>query len=109
MKLIVSFPVAMLLLGGAAVAQVVTEITLPGTRVFPESITSTTDGTLYAGSLGHGNVIKTVKEGLESTPGVTATRGMAWIVEGKLNYRNDAALKDKDPGSFKLYAVPLPK
>jgi sugar lactone lactonase YvrE len=54
-------------------------------------------------------VIKTLKEGLESTPGVTATRGMAWIVEGKLNYRNDAALKDKDPGTFKMYAVPLPK
>ncbi len=27
-------------------------------------------------------VIKTIKEGLESTPGVTATRGTAWIVEG---------------------------
>ncbi len=54
-------------------------------------------------------VIKTIKEGLESTPGVTATRGMAWIVEGKLNYRDDAALKDKDPGSFKMYAAPLPK
>jgi sugar lactone lactonase YvrE len=54
-------------------------------------------------------MIKTIKEGLESTPGVTATRGMAWIVEGKLNYRNDPALKDKDPGTFKMYAVPLPK
>jgi sugar lactone lactonase YvrE len=54
-------------------------------------------------------VIKTMKEGLESTPGVTATKGMAWIVEGKLNYRNDASLKDKDPGTFKLVAVPLPK
>lgn len=54
-------------------------------------------------------VIKTLKEGLESTPGVTATRGMAWIIEGKLNYRNDAALKDKDPGTFKMAAVPLPK
>jgi sugar lactone lactonase YvrE len=54
-------------------------------------------------------VIQTVKEGLESTPGVTATRGTAWIVEGKLNYRNDPNLKDKDPGSFKMYAVPLPK
>jgi sugar lactone lactonase YvrE len=54
-------------------------------------------------------VIATIKEGLESTPGVTATRGMAWIVEGKLNYRNDAAFKDKDPGAFKMYAVPLPK
>lgn len=54
-------------------------------------------------------VIKTIKEGLESTPGVTATRGMAWIVEGKLNYRNDPEFKDKDPGTFKMYAVPLPK
>jgi sugar lactone lactonase YvrE len=54
-------------------------------------------------------VVKTLKQGLESTPGVTATRGMAWIVEGKLNYRNDEALKDKDPGAFKMFAVPLPK
>jgi sugar lactone lactonase YvrE len=54
-------------------------------------------------------VIKTIKEGLESTPAVTATKGMAWIVEGKLNYRNDPAFKDKDPGQFKMYAVPLPK
>jgi sugar lactone lactonase YvrE len=54
-------------------------------------------------------VITTIKEGLESTPGVTATRGMAWLIEGKLNYRNDAAFKDKDPGTFKMVAVPLPK
>jgi len=54
-------------------------------------------------------MVKTIKEGLESTPGVTATRGMAWIVEGKLNYRNDPKFKDKDPGLFKMYAVPLPK
>jgi sugar lactone lactonase YvrE len=53
--------------------------------------------------------IKTIKEGLEMTPAVTATRGMAWIVEGKLPYRNDPAYKDKDPGQFKMYAVPLPK
>jgi len=53
--------------------------------------------------------VKTVKEGLESTPAVTATRGMAWIVEGKLNYMMEPAFKDKDPGTFKMYAVPLPK
>jgi sugar lactone lactonase YvrE len=53
--------------------------------------------------------ITTIKEGLESTPGVTATKGVAWIVEGKLNYRNDPAMKGKDPGQFKMYAVPLPK
>ncbi|MGD0133599.1 MAG: hypothetical protein ABSE57_16220 [Bryobacteraceae bacterium] len=54
-------------------------------------------------------VITTVKEGLESTPAVTLTHGMAWIVEGKLNYRNDPAMKGKDPGMFKMYAVQLPK
>jgi hypothetical protein len=54
-------------------------------------------------------VIQTIREGLKSTPGVTATRGTAWIVEGKLNYRNDSAMKDKDPGAFKMYAVPLSK
>ena len=54
-------------------------------------------------------VLKTIKEGLDSTPGVTATRGMAWIVEGKLGYMMDPAFKGKDPGTFKLVAVPLPK
>src|ERR1700686_81478 len=39
-------------------AQTRTEITLPGTRIFPESITSTADGTLIVGSLGHGNVLR---------------------------------------------------
>jgi hypothetical protein len=34
---------------------------------------------------------------------------MAWINEGKLPYMNDAAYKDEDPGTLKLYAVLLPK
>jgi sugar lactone lactonase YvrE len=63
----------------------------------------------FEGSNLQNAVINTIKEGLESTPGVTATRGMAWIVEGKLNYRDEPALKGKDPGLFKMYAVPLPK
>jgi sugar lactone lactonase YvrE len=32
-------------------------------------------------------VLLTLKEGLEATPAVTTTKGMAWIIEGKLNYR----------------------
>jgi sugar lactone lactonase YvrE len=63
----------------------------------------------FSGPGGQNADIKTIKEGLESTPAVTATKGMAWIAEGKLNYRNDPNLKDKDPGTFKMYAVPLPK
>lgn len=36
----------------------VVEITLPGTNIFPESITSKADGTLIVGSMGHGNVLR---------------------------------------------------
>jgi hypothetical protein len=43
---------------GASTAANVTEITLPGKGVFPESITSTTDGSLIVGSLGHGNILR---------------------------------------------------
>jgi sugar lactone lactonase YvrE len=53
--------------------------------------------------------LQTLKEGMASTPGVTATKGMAWVVEGKLNYMQDPAMKDKDPGTFQMFAVPLPK
>lgn len=54
-------------------------------------------------------MLTTLKEVSASTPAVTATRGMAWVAEGKLNYMQDPAMKDKDPGTFKMYAVPLPK
>src|SRR5512141_1379631 len=46
------------LAAGACAGQGITEITLPATRIFPESITSTSDGTLIVGSLGHGNVLR---------------------------------------------------
>lgn len=49
---------AILLAASVYAAQPLTEITLPGTRIFPESITSTSDGTLIVGSLGHGNVLR---------------------------------------------------
>ena len=39
-------------------AQPITEITLPGSRLYTESITSTKDGTLYAGSVGKGHVVR---------------------------------------------------
>ncbi len=61
----------------------------------------------FSGPGGQNAEIKTIKEGLEGTPAVTATRGVAWIAEGKLNYRSDPKLKDKDPGTFKIYGVPL--
>jgi sugar lactone lactonase YvrE len=54
-------------------------------------------------------VITNLKDGLDPTPAVTATKGMAWVAEGRLNYRNDAKLKGKEAPPAKLYAVPLPK
>lgn len=54
-------------------------------------------------------MLTTLKEVSASTPAVTATKGMAWVAEGKLNYVQDPAMKDKDPGTFSIYAVPLPK
>jgi sugar lactone lactonase YvrE len=63
----------------------------------------------FTGDGGNTVVLTTLKEVSASTPAVTATKGMAWVGEGKLNYVQDPAMKDKDPGTFKLYAVPLPK
>src|SRR5580692_1055410 len=51
--------IALIALGaGTCAAQNITEITLPATRIFPESITSTADGTLIVGSIGHRNVMR---------------------------------------------------
>jgi len=36
----------------------IVEVTLPGTNIFPESITSKVDGTLIVGSMGHGNILR---------------------------------------------------
>jgi DNA-binding beta-propeller fold protein YncE len=51
--------------------------------------------------------IKTLKDGMQATPATTATKGMAWVVEGKQDYRNGKN-KGQDPTPFKLYAVKLP-
>ena len=51
--------------------------------------------------------IRTLKEGMLATPATTATKGMAWVCEGKQDYRNGAN-KGKDPTPFKLYAVKIP-
>ena len=50
------FEILIFVLAVTAAAQPITEIALPGKRVFPESITSISDGTLIIGSLGFGNV-----------------------------------------------------
>jgi sugar lactone lactonase YvrE len=63
----------------------------------------------FTGDNGGTVVLTTLKEVSASTPAVTATKGMAWVAEGKLNDAQDPAMKDQDPGTFKMYTVPLPK
>src|ERR1700728_4011403 len=89
----------------AYAAQSITEITLPGTRVFPESITSTPDGTLIVGSLGHVYVLRiapgqtTAEEwikpgtnGLNSVLGVYADERnkLLWVCSDKLGPTGEA-------------------
>src|ERR1700760_454620 len=82
-----------------------TVITLPGTKVFPESVTSTKDGTLIIGSLGHGNILriapgKTEAEewikpgtgGLNSILGVLADEknNLLWVCSNKFDGKGEA-------------------
>ena len=47
--------------------------------------------------------IKVLKEGMTGITAVTLTGGTAYVVEAKLNLRNDAT---KDPGPFKAFGIP---
>jgi sugar lactone lactonase YvrE len=53
--------------------------------------------------------IEVIREGLESSPGVTLIGHTAYAVEGKINYLFNPALRGKDPGPFKAIAIPLPR
>ena len=54
--------------------------------------------------------IETIKDGFKFTPtAVTVAGDTAWVLEAKFAYRNDPALKDKDPGQFGATAVPMPE
>lgn len=53
--------------------------------------------------------IKVLREGLQSPPAVTLVGNTVYALEGKITYLFSPALKGKDPGPFKAYAVPLPQ
>ena len=59
-------------------------IPIPGTKAFPESITSTTDGTLYVGRLGDGGIVRVKPRTGESTifvqPGASGSRSILGVV-----------------------------
>lgn len=56
---------------------------MPGTKAFPESITSTTDGTLYVGRLGDGGIVRVRPRTRESTifvqPGASGSRSISGV------------------------------
>ncbi len=51
--------------------------------------------------------IRVLREGLQSPPAVTLVGDTVYALEGKILYLINPALKGKDPGPFKAYAVPL--
>src|SRR6202007_1708439 len=72
----VSFPVL-------AATPTLESIPIPGTKAFPESITSTSDGTLYVGRLGDGGIVRVKPRTRESTifvqPGASGSRSILGV------------------------------
>jgi sugar lactone lactonase YvrE len=66
-----------------AATQKVESIPIPGTKAFPESITSTTDGTLYVGRVGDGGIVRIKPRTAESTvfvrPGASGSRSILGV------------------------------
>jgi sugar lactone lactonase YvrE len=56
---------------------------------------------------GDAATIKVIKDKYMLPTAVTTVGDTAYVLEAKLNYQRDPALKDKDPGTFTAYAVPL--
>jgi hypothetical protein len=52
-------------------------------------------------------IIRVIKDHYMLPTAVTTVGNTAYVLEAKLNYQRDLALKDKDPGAFTAWAVPL--
>jgi sugar lactone lactonase YvrE len=53
--------------------------------------------------------IDVIREGLDSSPGVTLIGNTVYAVEGKIQYLFNPQFRGKDPGPFKAIAIPLPR
>src|SRR5580700_1263051 len=66
-----------------AATQKVESIPVPGTKAFPESITSTSDGALFVGRLGDGGIVRIKSRAAESTvfiqPGASGSRSISGV------------------------------
>jgi DNA-binding beta-propeller fold protein YncE len=76
LALVVSFTVE-------AATQKVASIHVPGTKAFPESITSTSDGALFVGRLGDGGIVRIKPRTADSTvfvqPGASGSRSILGV------------------------------
>jgi streptogramin lyase len=87
MRIRCSPPLAVLVLGAGfslrAATPTLESIPIPGTKAFPESITSTRDGTLYVGRLGDGGIVRVKPRTGESTifvqPGASGSRSILGV------------------------------
>jgi sugar lactone lactonase YvrE len=52
--------------------------------------------------------IQVLRDGLNSSPGITLIGNTVYVVEGKIQYMFNPDLRGKDPGPFKAIAIPLP-
>lgn len=50
--------------------------------------------------------LRVLKSGFELPTAVTPVGNKLWVLEAKLDYQRNADLKNKDPGSFKVIAIP---
>ena len=53
--------------------------------------------------------IQVLRDGLNSSPGITLIGNTVYVVEGKIQYLFNPELRGKDPGPFKAIAIPLPR
>jgi len=51
--------------------------------------------------------IRVLREGLDSSPGVTLVGDTAYATEGKIGYLIDPKRRGQDPGTFRAVAIPL--
>ena len=51
--------------------------------------------------------VRVLREGLNSSPGVTSVGNTVYAIEGKIKYLLDPKLKGQDPGEFKIHSIPL--
>ena len=53
--------------------------------------------------------IQVLRDGLNSSPGITLIGNTVYVVEGKIQYLFNPDLRVKDPGPFKAIAIALPR